>query len=171
MNDSFLDTMSNLASQMIAQMPAAEGDAAAERGLRSLLMTLCRNMEDVAPRNASTKAAARGRELGIADLRAFHFDDGCRIPGGRAASRLHWEHWFPVAEMRRELVCLRDPTPTACRTVLAKARLCWILKEEDSALTALGFRSRRPDPDAAYRAAGIEMEYSWEMQNAPERNT
>jgi hypothetical protein len=162
MNGVFLATMSDLASQMVLSAPAAGADPAAERGLRALLMTLCRNMEDVAPRNVSVKAAHRGRSLGIDDLRRLHFDDGCRIPGGRRSSSLHWEHWLPVAEMRRELMSLSDPTPAACRAVLSKARLCWILKEEDDRLSELGFRSRRPDPDAAYRAAGIELAYPWD---------
>lgn len=161
MNEIFLRTMSNLACQIINEVPASLPDKATERGVRNLLMILCRNMEDVAPRNASIKAVEMAARLGIEDLRRLHFDDGGRIPGGRAASRLHWEHWFPVAEMRRELMDLQKPTPEACRDVLAKARLCWILKEEDDALTSLGYRSRRPDPEAAYRAAGIEMAYPW----------
>lgn len=161
MNEVFLNTMSILASKMVSEMACVQDDPTAKRGLSNLLMTLCRNMEDVAPRNVSIRAMERGRELGINDLRTLHFDDGGRINGGRAMSKLHWEHWFPVVEMRKEIVSLGHPTPEACKGVLSRARVCWILKEEDLALTALGYRCRRPDPEAAYREAGILMAYSW----------
>lgn len=36
-------------------------------------------------------------------------------------------------------------------------RLAWITKEEDARLTALGYRHKRPDPDAAYAEAGIVL--------------
>ena len=99
--------------------------------------------------------------MGIADLRKIHFDDGKKVPGGKAALGIHWEHWLPVAEMKAKLLILPDPTPEACAEVLSEARLCWVMKWEDERLSQLGFRIRRPDPEAAYRAAGIEMAYPW----------
>lgn len=38
-----------------------------------------------------------------------------------------------------------------------KIVVAWILKEEDIRLNELGFRSKRPDPEGAYRAAGIKL--------------
>jgi hypothetical protein len=36
-------------------------------------------------------------------------------------------------------------------------KVAWILKSEDAELTRLGFRSKRPDPVAAYEKAGIVL--------------
>jgi hypothetical protein len=41
--------------------------------------------------------------------------------------------------------------------VLEKASIAWILKTEDRELNRLGYRYRRPDPHAAYLAAGIDL--------------
>jgi hypothetical protein len=161
MSEKFIETMARLASEMIKTVPVCADDPAARKGLNALIMTLCRNMEDVVPRNVSVKAAARGRELGVQDLRKFHFDHGGKIPGGRKKSMLHWEHWMPVAEMKKELLELVNPTPEECRKVLSKARICWILKGENDELDRRGFKSVRPDPESAYKIAGIEFEYDW----------
>jgi hypothetical protein len=160
MNQQFLDYMAAAASQMITSIESLT-DPAAIRGAKAILLTLCRNMEDVAPRNVSVKAAARGRELGIDDLRAYHFDAGGRFPGGRKASRLHWEHWRPASDLRSELLSLHDPTPAACKSVLETARVCWVLLEENDELNRRGCRTGRRDPAGDYAAAGIEMQYEW----------
>ena len=36
-------------------------------------------------------------------------------------------------------------------------RVAWILKSENKELNRLGYRIKRPDPDVAYREAGIEL--------------
>jgi hypothetical protein len=41
--------------------------------------------------------------------------------------------------------------------LLASTRVAWILKEENTRLSKLGYTSKRPDPDAAYIAAGIQI--------------
>jgi len=161
MSEKFIEVMSHLVSEMVKISPKYSDDRAARNGLNALIMTLCRNMEDVVPRNVSVKAAARGRELGVRDLRKFHFDHGGKIPGGRKKSLLHWEHWMPVAEMKRELLELVNPTPEECRKVLSKSRICWIMKDENDELDRRGFKSVRPDPEGAYKIAGIEFEYDW----------
>ena len=40
---------------------------------------------------------------------------------------------------------------------LKKQHLCWVTKAEDKKLTDLGYRSERPDPEKAYREAGITI--------------
>lgn len=40
---------------------------------------------------------------------------------------------------------------------LKKQHLCWVTKAEDKRLTDLGYRSARPDPEKAYREAGITI--------------
>lgn len=53
--------------------------------------------------------------------------------------------------------CLLAASPRDVRKILETARIAWILKEEDRRLTKLGYRAMRPDPDAAYREAGITL--------------
>lgn len=39
--------------------------------------------------------------------------------------------------------------------VLSRAKTIWILREEDQRLSSLGYKSNRPDPEKAYKDAGI----------------
>jgi len=118
-------------------------------------------MEDVCPRNASKAAQARADELNIGDLRKYHFDDGGRFPGGRKSSNLHWEHWKPAVDLRDEILSLEDSSPESISAVLAKARVCWVLAEENNRLNSLGHRTKREDPQKCYDDACIEMHYDW----------
>jgi hypothetical protein len=63
--------------------------------------------------------------------------------------------------MKRELLGLTNPTPEECRKVLSKARICWILKDENDELDSRGFKTVRPDPESAYKESGILLEYEW----------
>ena len=161
MSEEHLRVMSETAVDMTRRLRTVT-DVTARRGMMSLLLTLCRNMEDVAPRNASVAAQERANQLGMGDLRRFHFDDGGRFPGGRKASRLHWEHWRPAADLRRDILALEAPTPEAVAQVLRGSRVCWILLEENERLNSLGFKTNRPDPVVCYGAAGIDLAYEWE---------
>lgn len=68
----------------------------------------------------------------------------------------HWEHVDPIS-------CIQDACEGAgseqdVQEILKKRlRIAWILKQEDRELTRLGFRSKRPDPEEAYRAANIVL--------------
>jgi hypothetical protein len=160
MNKSFLEVMSRVACDMLKSIKTVT-DTETKRGVKALLLTLCRNMEDVAPRNASKAAQDRANELGIGDLRQLHFDHGSRFPGGRKKSLLHWEHWKPAADLRNELLALHDPTLKDVEAVLSSARVCWVLLEENARLNDLGYRTGRESPDIAYAEAKIELQYEW----------
>jgi len=160
MNKSFLEIMSKVACDMLRHIKDAS-DIESKRGINALLLTLCRNMEDVAPRNASKAAQARANILGIGDLRQYHFDHGARFPGGRGNSLLHWEHWKPAADLRNELFSLEDPTPKDIERILDGAKICWILLEENDKLNRLGYRTCRKDPASAYLEAKIDLQYEW----------
>jgi hypothetical protein len=70
--------------------------------------------------------------------------------------KFHLEHVYAVSAIQKE--CERAQTEEAILSVLkTRLRIAWILKREDEKLNRLHFRSVRPDPDAAYRAAGIEL--------------
>ena len=160
MQGEFLSSMAGAASDLTKRIHNTT-DVVAKRGLLSLLLTLCRNMEDVCPRNVSKAAQVKADELNLGDLRQYHFDDGGRFPGGRKASMLHWEHWKPAVDLRNEMLSVEDPTPESMAAILMKARVCWILQEENDKLNSLGHRTKRLDPQTCYDEAGIEMHYSW----------
>ena len=160
MNPEFLQVMSETACDMVKKIKDVK-DIRARRGMMALLLTLCRNMEDVAARNASTKAQMRADELNLGDLRQYHWDDGGRFPGGRKSSRLHWEHWRPAVDLRNEMLSLEDPTPDQIKIILSTSRVCWILLDENDKLNSLGYRTNRVDPKTCYDEAGIELHYEW----------
>lgn len=161
MNESFVSAMASVACSIISQMRFTK-DEETIRGLNSLLLTLCRNMEDVAPRNASRMAVERADELGLGDLRAYHWDDGSRFPGGRKATKLHWEHWRPAADLKRDMLKLKLPNEGDVRQILNTARICWITLDENKKLDELGHRYNRTNPEVSYKEARIELAYDWE---------
>jgi hypothetical protein len=55
-----------------------------------------------------------------------------------------------VAEVRRA-----NDVAEVMRELQRGIRVAWITKEENARLNALGYAKNRPDPEAAYRAAGI----------------
>lgn len=159
-NQEYLDKMTSITIEILKQLSSTK-DPVARRGVLTLLLTLCRNMEDVAPRNASKSAQQRADSLSLGDLRQYHFDDGGRFPGGRKNSRLHWEHWKPASDLRRDLLNLYQPSHESVKQILEKSRVCWILLEENDVLNSLGHRINRKDPEKCYREANIDLAYDW----------
>jgi hypothetical protein len=102
----------------------------------------------------SVAARARAADLGI-DLCQQTWHQQPTFDGGRAV--FHLEHVVPVVTMRT--AWLDAPDVGAMVDLFDRQfRLAWILKVEDAELTRLGYRSRRDDPEGAYREAGITLE-------------
>lgn len=107
---------------------------------------------DVRSPEVSRRALLAATAAGI-DLcrQAWHtqpsFDDGRRI--------FHLEHVVPVRAIRER--CLTADDEDELVAILSSVRLAWILKTENRELDRLGLRTRRDDPDAAYRSAGIAL--------------
>jgi hypothetical protein len=160
MDPDFLNSMSEVSLSILQQLSRPQS-APSTKGLHTLLLTLCRNMEDVAPRNASVAAQTRADELKLGDLRNYHFDHGSKFPGGRKNSELHWEHFFPAAHLKSQLLSLVNPTTELIKPILSQSRICWITLQENSKLNSLGFKSVRPDPQLAYQQANIILAYPW----------
>jgi len=154
-------SMAEVGETIISQMRMVS-DTETLRGLNALLLQLCRNMEDVAPRNASVMAQRHAFSLGIGDLRLYHFDHGRNFPGGRKNSTLHWEHWKPAADIKNELLSLPvDHSIQQIECILSQSRICWILLEENDRLNKLGFRTNRRNPELCYGEANISLYYPW----------
>jgi hypothetical protein len=68
----------------------------------------------------------------------------------------HLEHVLPVATVVQR--CLTGTEYDILVMLTADAlQVAWILKAEDRRLDSLGMRTTRPDPEGAYRAAGITL--------------
>jgi hypothetical protein len=161
MNPRFITSMAHCSAEILKQIRNTQ-DQQTITGLLSLLLTLCRNIEDVAPRNASTSAQHRANQLGLGDLRQYHFDHGSKFPGGRKLSQLHWEHWTPAVHIRNSILSLpQDYSPQQIESLLGHSRICWITLDENSKLNNLGFKSTRPNPHLAYQQANITLAYPW----------
>lgn len=106
-------------------------------------------VEPMVSRGALEKAA----ELGV-DLYSQGWHDQPTFDKGRHV--FQFEHVCPVYEVRAYCIAARsvEEVVDVLRTQL---RVAWVLKSEDRILSQLGYRSHRPDPDAAYREAGIEL--------------
>jgi hypothetical protein len=101
----------------------------------------------------SIAARAAAERKGI-DLCQEDWHSQTRFDPGR--SLFHVEHVTTVSALRE--MCLHAPSEEVLvHSLTAGIRIAWILKDEDAKLTQLGYRSHRPDPDIAYRQAGIDL--------------
>ena len=64
------------------------------------------------------------------------------------------EHKNPVEEIWLKLL---DSPEKTFDTLKKYHTLVWVTREEDNRLNTLGYRSKRPDSNKAYREAGIEI--------------
>jgi len=72
-------------------------------------------------------------------------------------SRLSWEHTTPLEEFFKSLIACESEQAVE-EVVKNYSGVCWIMRDEDNALNAAGFRSKRPDGwEVAYEACGIKI--------------
>lgn len=101
-----------------------------------------------------SRAARETAGLLQVDLTRMGWHDQPRFDPGRTI--FHLEHFYPVGAVRNR--CLTATSQSDIGDVLGSAKVAWILKVEDRKLSDLGFKNLRPDPDEAYRKAGIALE-------------
>ncbi len=98
-----------------------------------------------------TPVVSKAARLGL-DLRTLGWHKQPKFDAGRKI--FHFEHGVTVSELRE--LCMRQRTAHGVLRVLTtKPRIVRILKKEYRRLTNLGYRSKRPDLEAAYLQAGI----------------
>jgi hypothetical protein len=101
-----------------------------------------------------SEAALREAETLGVNLCAHTWHSQSSFDSGR--KMFHWEHVDPISCIQQ--ACAVSACEEAVLEILkSRLRIAWILKREDRELTRLGFRSNRPDPDGAYRAAKIVL--------------
>ncbi|OAI40709.1 hypothetical protein AYO40_04445 [Planctomycetaceae bacterium SCGC AG-212-D15] len=88
------------------------------------------------------------------DLQTMTWHTQPKYDPGRAI--FQWEHVNPVSSILEG--CKQVTSEEAILHILkTRLRLAWILKRENEELTRLGYRSKRVDPEGAYRDAKIEL--------------
>ena len=106
------------------------------------------------PHDVSEAAAEEARRLGVEDLSEKTWHDQTKFDPKR--ERFIVEHMVPVSAL--VYACLNQPDERGVLDVLTeRLRVVWLLRREDREITLLGFRHKRPDPDEAYRLAGVRM--------------
>ena len=132
----------------------AKQTAALRKSISTDIRKLCDMVfPAVKPYDISVAAADAAAALGV-DLQAQTWDTQTKFDPKRQV--FHYEHMATVADIV-DAVLAADSVEQAADELAQRIRVAWILKEEDARLTRLGYRKRRPDPDAAYAEAGIPM--------------
>jgi hypothetical protein len=101
------------------------------------------------------------------DLSECSWKDQKTIMRDPDRSIFHYDHIYPVSQLRDTLIDLSDPhqEDKSDATIneeiekeLSKVGIAWILKSEDKLLNNAGYRSKRPpDPLEAYGKVGIDF--------------
>ena len=102
----------------------------------------------------SRRAVEHARVLGV-DLCRQTWLSQPTFDTGRAKGAFHLEHLVTV-DSQVDGVIDADCADGAVQVLLA-SRLAWILKSENIVLTERFGRRSRPDPEQAYRDAGIDL--------------
>ncbi len=72
----------------------------------------------------------------------------------KGRKQLLMEHKNPLEEI---WIKLCEEHWNTERILVEEIQIVWVTREEDHELTRLGYRTKRPDSDKAYREAGIEI--------------
>ena len=122
----------------------------------------CRRLEAFSRRVKVSKAAkARAVKMKIGDISRYKWDDQTTRRMKDAKRKIfHYEHVYPVSQLREDLKKLDPLTDEAVLALMHKADIAWILKEECARLDKSGYRSERPLDDLwkPFRELGIEMD-------------
>ncbi|WP_146071511.1 hypothetical protein [Bosea lathyri] len=144
---------------LLRQYKSAPADV---RGtLAAMLRWMARDLERYVVPGVSRAAQARADELELGDLSKFHWGHQRAAMKDPTREIFHWEHVVPVSDIVQALVALENPMPSTIAPILMRAEIAWILKSEDKVLRRRG----RPDPRAAYVAAGIEL-LAWSQSSS-----
>jgi hypothetical protein len=111
-------------------------------------------MPDLLRPLTSRAAVEQARILGV-DLCRQTWSSQPSFDNGRAAGMFHLEHMVTVDSQVDAVIAATDAVEAA--QVLVNSRVAWILKAENASLSDEIGNRRRLDPDASYRAAGIEL--------------
>ena len=126
--------------------------------IKKIFVVIIRMLEYISPITASKKAQILANKKGLGPLKNYIWKDQTRKNGMKDSKRkiFHWEHYYPVEQLIRELNGLKTLNDSSIYKIIRKAKIVWILKEENRKLDK-DYKSIRPNPKKAYKDAGIEI--------------
>ncbi len=123
---------------------------------RTLLRKLVAKYSDRPPNMASEKALALAKVHGrdLFEMRWAH-RNRCGKVNGKPA--LMWEHTTPNSSLCDELLACADETEMI-HSLINYSGVCWITREEDTALNEAGYLTKRPGGwEECYNLVGIKV--------------
>jgi hypothetical protein len=121
---------------------------------RSLLKSAMRDLERFVQPLASRAALDRAAALRIGDPRGYTWNDQPTKMKDPERTIFHWDHIIPVSDLAAACLDLPDAQFADIEAIISKARVVWILRDEDRRLRKYG---RGDDPFKNYRDAGVEL--------------
>ncbi|MGQ0484228.1 MAG: hypothetical protein ACT4SY_02585 [Hyphomicrobiales bacterium] len=120
---------------------------------------MCRWLEKFITPRISKAAADRALELGISlqTLRGTKWHQQAVNLKDPKRQNFHWEHFVPVKQLAQQVLNSKNEPVERIVDILREAEIVWVTKDEDGELARSGCRSRRPDPYACYKNAGIVL--------------
>jgi hypothetical protein len=124
--------------------------------LKKILVTTIRMLEYVSPVQVSKLAQKQAKKMGLDKLTKYNWEDQTKNGGMKDKGRkiFHWEHYYPVEQIIKELVKLEKLDDRSIYKVIKKTKIVWILKSENKKLDKIA-KSIRPNPKLSYKKAGI----------------
>lgn len=148
-----LPPIARVALKLLEEMSNESSESEAYGVLKISLDMVCRHVEKLCPKAASV-GAVRAAKVSHTELLNSPWRRRNELSSSRDPSKqLHWEHYIPVSQMRRNLLNITKPTEALVLKELRKTRIVWITKQEDKKLP----RSYRPTPKQAYLDAEIVL--------------
>ena len=114
----------------------------------------------ITPR-ASAEAQRIADSMGLGCLSQYRWLEQPTKMKDKNRKTFHFDHFYPVSQIRDELLAINLTVPESdlkeIKKIITKMDIVWITKAENQCLNTLGYRSKRPDPVAAYNHAGIDI--------------
>ena len=106
----------------------------------------------------SVEANRIAQENGINNLKDMRWKDQEKKMKDKDRKIFHFEHVFPVAQMKDELLNLQVLNIENIKQIIDRMEIAWILKEENKKLDKKGYSFKRGDNIwECYKKVGIEM--------------
>jgi hypothetical protein len=169
-NENVIDTVYSL---LASYHKTPQNDDKTRRWIKNYTLSCAiRYLEQFCQPKISKGAKAKAKELyeqgkisdANIDLSKCDWDDQRTKMGDPDRDVFHYEHVYPVSQLRDKLIELSDPERTEgkirdeIKNELKKVEIAWITIEENGRLDAKGYRSQRPtNPLDAYNEVNIEL--------------
>lgn len=124
--------------------------------LKKILVITVRTLEYVSGIKASKEAQKEANRMRLGKLIKYKWEQQTINSGMKDKGRkiFHWEHYYPVNQIIKELVKLEKLDDRSIYKVIKKTNIVWILKSENKKLDKIA-KSIRPNPKLSYKKAGI----------------